>query len=503
MSQKKRKHHEQHVEVPRKKAASSKLSGVLKVNWLQGSQEIVPAIGKIITIRCSASFANRSTVSSPGLSLPSNLKFEPYTKNDGSKSELLLHSSTHPNIDYVAQEEDDNSENKHYVAVYDSSTQSLQLTEAKHLRARATIRHLQPDSDPDSSSSETERSVKLKASTRADLTQAFGSKKSQKAFAAQRDNKLLSLGDTSTNQAVTSALLSSLPTEVEDPTTSTAQIIQENKPLPQPNLSAESPKDVYTLASLIHPYGLKTLSSESSIPIQPWLDAAAEKQPIAAPSKYIANRISSIALAAATSSDSTTKKAATRHLRTLRYILLLLNLHRLATNHANGKRLPWSPKHWTPGIAGPGTIPVVPVLEGLKARYAPMGPMGSYEMNLLRATICALTLHIPPPPSVATTMADGNEDPTELVTHPGDIREDLALDGSTVRKLYRELGCRIERLDEAGMGRWGIKVRVKKEEEDEDDDKGKVKRRIRDYEIAKLKMPLQFPAVSKGGGPRR
>lgn len=46
MSERKRKHHEGQENRPKKRAATDKLSGVLKVNWLEGSKEISPAIGE-------------------------------------------------------------------------------------------------------------------------------------------------------------------------------------------------------------------------------------------------------------------------------------------------------------------------------------------------------------------------------------------------------------------------------------------------------------------------
>lgn len=136
--------------------------------------------------------------------------------------------------------------------------------------------------------------------------------------------------------------------------------------------------------------------------------------------------------------------------------------------------------------------------------------MRNYDLNLLRATICAMTLHIPPPPGAANdagTLVSGK--PSELVTHPGDVREDMALEASVIRKIFREMGCRMEKLDERGMERWGVKVygsgrsKVKEEEEDEneDEDEGTKARRKRrqnlDKEIAKLKLPLGFPGKKK------
>ena len=57
-------------------------------------------------------------------------------------SELLLHSSTHPKLDYVAREESSGTDNqlKHYVGVYDPKTGECQLVEARKLVLRSSLR---------------------------------------------------------------------------------------------------------------------------------------------------------------------------------------------------------------------------------------------------------------------------------------------------------------------------------------------------------------------------
>lgn len=57
--------------------------------------------------------------------------------------ELLLHSSTHPKLDWTACEETSNgveSHLKHYVGVYDPEEGTLQLIEARRLVVRSTLR---------------------------------------------------------------------------------------------------------------------------------------------------------------------------------------------------------------------------------------------------------------------------------------------------------------------------------------------------------------------------
>ena len=59
--------------------------------------------------------------------------------------ELLLHSSAHPKLDWTAREETSNgveSHLKHYIGVFDPEKGKLQLTEAKKLVVRSTLRSL-------------------------------------------------------------------------------------------------------------------------------------------------------------------------------------------------------------------------------------------------------------------------------------------------------------------------------------------------------------------------
>jgi DNA-directed RNA polymerase I subunit RPA49 len=106
-----------------------------------------------------------------------------------------------------------------------------------------------------------------------------------------------------------------------------------------------------------------------------------------------------------------------------------------------------------------------------------MGP-SKFKMTLLRTTILALTLHIPPP--------SGRVGSGILANQPYDIQVDLNLQADEVRHLYRELGCKWESTSEAELERWGY-VKLKKTKE-----MGQAPR------FAKLKFPVEFPKMSRG-----
>jgi DNA-directed RNA polymerase I subunit RPA49 len=98
-----------------------------------------------------------STVSSAGVAVPPSISFQPYTKPRANApqrpgrsgavatTEVLLHSSKHPKLDYTAREED--TLQKHYVGVYDPETGKLEVTEARKMEVRAVVREHQATED--------------------------------------------------------------------------------------------------------------------------------------------------------------------------------------------------------------------------------------------------------------------------------------------------------------------------------------------------------------------
>ena len=68
-----------------------------------------------------------------------------------SASELLLHSSTHPKLDYIAREEQSTGADsllKHYIGVFDPKTGDLQLVEARKLVVRGVLRSVATQTTP-------------------------------------------------------------------------------------------------------------------------------------------------------------------------------------------------------------------------------------------------------------------------------------------------------------------------------------------------------------------
>lgn len=94
------------------------------------------------------------SANTPGLSFPSNTSLTPYAKarkNDTSstgksllsKSEHLLHTSSHAKIDYTAREEEGRGVGgllQHYLGVYDPQSGQLQLVRARKLVLRGSVR---------------------------------------------------------------------------------------------------------------------------------------------------------------------------------------------------------------------------------------------------------------------------------------------------------------------------------------------------------------------------
>ena len=71
---------------------------------------------------------NSFLATTPGFFLPPDINFTPYVKQEpDGKSTLLLHSSDHPTIDYLATETkvEDLAEKhmKHYIGVFNSKDQ--------------------------------------------------------------------------------------------------------------------------------------------------------------------------------------------------------------------------------------------------------------------------------------------------------------------------------------------------------------------------------------------
>lgn len=90
--------------------------------------------------------------------MPVSISLQPFTKprknapqrpgRSGAiaTTEVLLHSSEHPKLDYTAREEEAGGSDaltKHYVGVYDPKTGKLEVVEARKMVVRGSVREHQ------------------------------------------------------------------------------------------------------------------------------------------------------------------------------------------------------------------------------------------------------------------------------------------------------------------------------------------------------------------------
>ena len=469
MSQKKRKLAVEETERPKKKQQTGK---TVKVHYSAGADVAKPVIGQSPGTHRSQRLLT-ITATAPGAVVPSTLKFASYAqKNTTGPSRLLLHSSDHDTIDYTAVDSNTTNSNeqhlKHYVAVFDPAAGRLDVAEARKMTVKTRVRQYQQDSE-----SEEEDAPAPASTSRAALTEAFGSKKSKKAAATIAENRLLA-GGANQDDPLAKAILSAVPDEPE-PSIEEANSPQTTKPLPQANLEASTVKDAYPLSTLIVPQ--PAASTLSNMPIARWKHRMAKKKEVSSNFRFVAHRIIHIGkLAAENPSDSEFLE----NFRTLKYIEVLLQVHRYVASL--GKRTIPPPEHWPEKTVQDGLLS--DVLTGIFEYFFPDLRITDFDLTRLRTYILALTLRIPP--GLASTAGAGI-----LATEPSDIYIDLGIEETKGRQWFRELGCKVESAKEPEMKRWGMNKLMKATKTDGKQTSGKVK-------FAKLTLPLDFPKVSQG-----
>lgn len=421
--------------------------------------------------------------SSQGPILPPNLKFESFTsKAPNGGSEVLLHSTTHPTIDFTATENDSHNDKhlKHYVAVFDPATGELQVTGAKRLTARSSVRRREAAESEDGESGEETQAV-TNYSSRAALTDTFGTKKSKKAVQSMAENRLLARGGDDANNSLSKAILSSIPESDMPEDTDTRQLAQSNKPLPVPNLHTDDVNLAYPLTSLVFP--APPASTLDQLPLSAWIDSVSTNKPVNAASRFVANRIVYLIRAHTSSPEDATLKI---KVQLLRYMLLLLELSshiRILGLHA---RIP-PPSTWPPKTIT-GNLPFNLII-GTISHFFPTNQLTTPGTTLLHTTILALALHIPPPSFQVT--------PGTLVTEPTDLQMDLALEPELCRKYYKELGCEMVSASDGELSLWGLEKMTKKRRTEEG------KKSVPKPRWAKLRLPFLFPTLSVGRRQRR
>ncbi|KAF7719558.1 Uncharacterized protein PECH_005523 [Penicillium ucsense] len=446
----------------------------------------------------------------PGVLNSKNLRFNPYTKSRHSAertvtrnpgivgAEMLLQSSEHEKMDFVGREgtgEDVDSQLKHYVAVVDPERKTWQVIEARRVTVRGAVRSRKPVEEEES-----EEEMNTMRAQRTNLTNTFGTKQSRKAVQSMAENAQLSNAPAGTLNEAGAALISTLPADVASGLAKASSVqaeVQAAKPLPTPDLTAAHPSDVYSLETLV-PGGHSTLRQLTGV--DEWVEQVESGLSIVTGSRYVSNRVVAVA-----QSGNTTQ------IQVLRFIQLLLEFTRSLKGMGRDKGAGPGSKKLPPredlrkilsSTSGAGVtsttkagkeeddsnLALLPdsVVDAVRRRFAPQGGfLSKHDLTLLHTTICALSFHIPPQPAKdGGSSSLGGNSPNELATDPSDLRDDLRLDSNTIQQYFRELGCRIDKPRESEFAKWNIKG-------------GKAEAAAR--RIARLRIPLEFPKVSRGG----
>ncbi|OAP61209.1 hypothetical protein AYL99_03410 [Fonsecaea erecta] len=467
---KKRKASSLESERPAKKPQTS----TIKVTHLSG-----PAVAKPVV------------ASSPGVTLPSNLSFDVYSKKELSgRSSLLLQSSDHPTIDYVATESSTTNGGeqhvKHYIAVFDPASNKLKVVEARQMTVRSTVRQLDKEGDDGEDDAETKPAA---TPSRAALTQAFGTKKSKRAVASSAENRLLARDGENRDDAVSNAVLSSIREEDDpDVVLDAGAASRANKPLPQANLDTTDITLVYDLSSLVFPGPYRTTLSQ--MPIAYWRECAKNKKSVSTHLRFVATRIGYLTQRHLKQPDN---QDILLKLQILRYIQLLVEIHKYVSHLPRQRRIA-PPEQWPPGTTSDSALSTA--FKGkLMAHFFPTRTASTFNKTLLTATILALTLHIPPP-----NFTPGDT-PKMLFTEPSDITLDLAMPHAEVHKLYRELGCKMESMTDAELQRYGWDKVSSRQQQQQQTTGSPVK--PPKPKFAKLRFPVEFPRISTGRPARR
>lgn len=284
------------------------------------------------------------------------------------------------------------------------------------------------------------RSLQNVREQRNDLGRAFGTKKAKKALASITENAISRGSQPGKTDAATQAMIAAMAKDAEGMATREELNAEADasKPRPKANLSATDIKDVYTVDSLI---GIDILKA---VPVLEWQQAIKAKKEIVVSSQYVASRI--------TKSASSPEK-----LRILRYLLLLIEIHKGSTNKfGRGKMLP--KREEMKKIAG--GMPE-PVIESARRQFSSDGTMSKYQSDLLTTHICALACLV-----------------DNYTVDMYDLQSDLRMEPKVMSQYFHEIGAKTSALPEHYRKDLGL------------DKAGAAQRKM-----AKLKLPLEFPKI--------
>jgi DNA-directed RNA polymerase I subunit RPA49 len=240
----------------------------------------------------------------------------------------MLHSSTHPRLDYKGQEESSGSGDKllkHYAAIYDPAAGKLTVTEVPHVTIRSTLRPSQEELDEANARAEKKQTM---GSLRQTLGMEFGTKKAKKAIASLTENAITPRNGASVagtrQDALTEAMMDNLATTTASiPTREDKQAtIDSAHPRPKPNLHAIRPSEAYPLKDLVSDEDLAKLA------VKDWQDALEAGEKIETNMRFVAFRLDAL-------------NGKTKMLKVMKYLYTLLNFYIACKPlRSGGKKLP-------------------------------------------------------------------------------------------------------------------------------------------------------------------
>ena len=201
--------------------------------------------------------------------------------------------------------------------------------EARKLVVRSILR----SADKDDKDSDSDENTPNMLSARSNLGLAFGTKKSQKAIRALTANAIKASptkpgsqnpGGARTLDPLASAVLSSMtPFTSSMPTREQMQAdIDENKPIPKPNLAAETPAEVYPVEQLVG--GTNVLRDMN---VKELISKVKAGEDVQTKSRFVSNRLRLIV-----------QNGDIKQVRILKYLQLLLEWYKSLKAGSKGAR---------------------------------------------------------------------------------------------------------------------------------------------------------------------